>query len=529
MAQHLAACLQAAGAPATPAAVLRGGPALWARARAAALAQELALFRQAGGKAPYLRAAAGTSACASFLPPAGAQHGAAAAVAGAPEATPRSTAGQAGALSAHEVQQASEGGPGRAQRARDAEAGSDGLAPAQHVRSGAGDSQGHKASWEGAPEQPAQMERPAKRARASGPKSQGCRLSTGDAAIAQAGCVLQDADIAWDAPASSGSTARDRTDSACDVEGAAGSSANEACSPGCPRPDLPTACAGKAPPPGPRTPVGGRMVGMRPLHGAAAEATSGPAQPDAAQQHASSGRVYARGNAADAAAAAAALAHGARAAQPTGTGRPPTQGAQTASARQLSGSRASAEPALRAHGPVEGGQRMSACPHGLGGLRAEARKRRTAEGVHTVAAVAAGAPDAAASGAEGAPPEACMHLPAIRRFVRALLDPLYDAQVLTPRLSWVCCMPNPAQTDFCICLACVVIAIKASLTVSFSCAAGYQVVTREQYKLVAARACEKVARSHADASSAVFLVHEADSIRKLVQHYIQHYAAIGVG
>ncbi|KAK9828395.1 hypothetical protein WJX81_003722 [Elliptochloris bilobata] len=57
MGQQLAACLQAAGEPLTPAAVLRGGTQLWDRARRAALAQEVAVFRQAGGKAPYLRAA----------------------------------------------------------------------------------------------------------------------------------------------------------------------------------------------------------------------------------------------------------------------------------------------------------------------------------------------------------------------------------------------------------------------------------------------------------------------------------------
>lgn len=52
-----------------------------------------------------------------------------------------------------------------------------------------------------------------------------------------------------------------------------------------------------------------------------------------------------------------------------------------------------------------------------------------------------------------------------------------------------------------------------------------QVVTREQYKLIAARASEKIARTHAGAPSELFLVHEVGSIRRLVQHYIQHYAA----
>ena len=538
MAQHLAACLQAAGAPATPATVLRGGPALWGRARAAALAQELALFRQAGGKAPYLRAAAGTSACASFLPNAGVQDGAAAAVAGAPGAgaAPGSTARHAGALALGDAQQASEGGPGRAQRACNAEAGLGGRAPAQHVGSGCGAGKRHWPDREGTQEQPGQApDRPAKRARASGPQRQGCRPFTGDAATAQTGGVLEDADIAWDAPASSGSTARDHTDSACDAEGAAGSAADKGCSPGCHTPKLqPAACAGKAPPPGPRTAVGGCVVGMRPLHGAAAQATSGPAQPAAAQQRQipnpeiSSGRVHAHNSAA--LAAAGALMHGTRAGQPVGTGNSPAQTAQAAVARQPSGSRASAKPALCAHGPGESKEQASACPQGLGGLHAEARERRAVEVVQTVPAVAADVPDAAATGAAGAPAEACAHLPAIRRFVRALLDPLYDAQVLRPRLSWVCCIelkPCPDRPSLSAWHVFLMLS-NAFRTVNLR-AAGCQVVTREQYKLVAARACEKVARTHAGASSAVFLVHEADTIRKLVQHYIQHYAAMGVG
>jgi len=52
------------------------------------------------------------------------------------------------------------------------------------------------------------------------------------------------------------------------------------------------------------------------------------------------------------------------------------------------------------------------------------------------------------------------------------------------------------------------------------------VVTREQYKFVAVRASDKIARMHAGAGDVVFLVHEADSIRRLVQHYIQHSAAV---
>jgi len=69
MGEQLAACLAAAGGAAAPAAAAAAGPRLWARCRAAALAQELAVFRQAGGRAAYARAAAGARACASFLPP----------------------------------------------------------------------------------------------------------------------------------------------------------------------------------------------------------------------------------------------------------------------------------------------------------------------------------------------------------------------------------------------------------------------------------------------------------------------------
>lgn len=55
MGQQLAACLLEAGEPLMPAAVLRSGAALWAHCRAAALAQELSVFRAAGGKARSLR------------------------------------------------------------------------------------------------------------------------------------------------------------------------------------------------------------------------------------------------------------------------------------------------------------------------------------------------------------------------------------------------------------------------------------------------------------------------------------------
>ncbi len=54
MGQQLAACLLDAGEPLTPAAVLQSGAALWTRCRAAALAQELSVFRAAGGKARSL-------------------------------------------------------------------------------------------------------------------------------------------------------------------------------------------------------------------------------------------------------------------------------------------------------------------------------------------------------------------------------------------------------------------------------------------------------------------------------------------
>ena len=147
-----------------------------------------------------------------------------------------------------------------------------------------------------------------------------------------------------------------------------------------------------------------------------------------------------------------------------------------------------------------------------------------------MAAVAADVPDAAASGAACAPAEACAHLPAIRRFVRALLDPLYDAQVHMPRLSWVCCIGLKPCLD-------------RPLHLTGMCCHCFQCVSYRQHcALLAARwsrvsstsswqrgLARRLRASHADARSAVFLVHEADSIRKLVQHYIQHYAAMGVG
>ena len=458
MAQHLAACLQAAGASRTPAAVLRGGPALWARARRAALAQELAMFRQAGGKAPYLRAAACTSACASFLPPAAAQDGAAAAVAGAAggDAAPGSAAMRAGAWAPGEAPQAAESGPSRTQRARSAEAGCDGGAPARHVCSGPGDGEGGRSpGWDGALERPAEaLERPAKRPRAGGPQSQGCQPPGGAAASAQACGVLEDAEIAWDAaaPASNGSGGAHResghADPASDrAEGAAGSSAGAGCPSGGRALDpQATAGAGKALPLGPRTPVGGRALGTRPLSGAAAEAASAPAQPAAAQRRRTlnpeSGAGGARSRDGAAAAVVGGSTEGVKAGQPAGTGRVPAQSAAAGAAvsavpraavtGQLAGRRAPDGEALPAHRPGEGGQRRSGCVQVLGGLHAEARKRREAEGGQAAGALAAAAPEAAAGAVAGAPAQACVHLPAIRRFVRALLDPLYDAQVLMP-------------------------------------------------------------------------------------------------
>jgi hypothetical protein len=566
MGEQLAACLAAAGAAATPAAAAAAGPRLWARCRAAALAQELAAFRGAGGRAAYARAAAGARACASFLPPEpDPARARAAAPAGGRGARPTGDAGDGaaagrGALPAGTPAAAAACGAAAARAAREARA--------------------------------CGAEPPRKRARAA-PAPQGGaapqQSQAGGAGRAPAGGVLLDADIDWDAVGapdagcvSGGSGDDPEGPPAAHAVQAAEAQAGQPASPGtagaacapCPNGSLPAPATVRqaADPAGARAPAARALRTPRLRTRGGADVSLAPAASTPVGDLAASMRLARSG-------AAAAVPGGARdgggaCALPSDWGECEADTAGTQGGREPlgDGSWAECREGGAAAGEPEAGPGAYLAAHGRAGgpgaqepeqprQRSAARSERTSwraeaggrGGVGRVAAAGAKRADgagerglAAAAGGAAAP---CAHLPAIRGFVRALLDPLYEAGVRArPRpaataragaasslggSALACALQGAEQTrtgsGWLGCAKLVLARPPSARLRRRAAARAAQVVTREQYKFVAVRASDKIARTHAGAGDVVFLVHEADSIRRLVQHYIQHSAVQGCG
>ncbi len=455
MGEQLAACLAAAGAAAAPAAAAAAGPRLWARCRTAALAQELAAFRQAGGRAAYARAAAGARACASFLPP-------------EPKADP-ARAGAAAPAGGHGARPAADAGGGAAAGSRASPAGMPAAAAACSATA-AGAAREARACGD---------EPPRKRPRAAPALQGGAAPQQGEPggagrALPAAG-VLLDADIDWDAVGA--------PDAGC-VSGGSGDDSDGP--PAAHKGQSAESDAGE--PAGLDTagPAGGSSPARSPL---APEAAQQPAKPigarDAAARAPRTPRLRSRGGAdvplapaastpvGDPAAsmrlarssAAAGVPGGARdgggacallsdgggckadavgaqgGREPLGDGcRADSGDSGAATGEPEAGPGACLAARGRAQQPEQPRQRAAA-RSGRAGRRAEAggrggAGRAAAAGVDCVADAREQGP-AAAQGraAPGA------HLPAIRGFVRALLDPLYEAGVRA--------CPGPALTSAC--------------------------------------------------------------------------------